>query len=251
MNNKFIKIPNQFVYVYEEGEITYMQHSKDNKYLIALFVSLIDNVNRRGYCNFTIEMLLINMGLKNDANGKTFNKIKALLMLLEEYGYIYNISIPIAKTKITTPIQCIIDEDMSVGHFELYYDDYDLIKSFKLSIEEKISMLNLYCYILAKYEGSYRVNKDRYTFFTLDKVASHLNISKNTVLKAKSNLLKYNMIKSNNIGKIKSTKRNCYDVYAFTEEGLKEGLINSKEYYENKYGKNDIIYKIKKIDLTV
>ena len=252
-DNLFIKIPNEFIYVYEEGEITYMQQSKDNKYLIALFISLIDRVNRRGYCNFTIEMLLMDIGLKvNTREGKSFDKIKALLMLLEEYGYIYNLSTHISDAKVTTPIQCIVDESMGIGHFELYYDDYDLIRNSKLSVEEKISMLNLYCYILARYKGSYRVDKykDGYTYFTLDDASLHLNMKRDTLIKVKNILIDTNMIKSDHIGKIKTTKRNCSDIYAFTDKGLNLGLQSSKQYYEDKYGADNIIYKIKKIDLA-
>lgn len=257
-DNKFIKIPNYIVYIYEKNSMykklggkTMMELSKDNKYLINVIVNLGYNVNRRGECTFTIKSLMEDIELKEDKNNIAVNKIKAVIKLLYSFGIIYNVNVDLSKVKPTDYIRCKLREDYEEEYLQLYYNDYEFIKSLDLDIEEKIGMLNLYCYILAKYRENYIVNPNDYTHFTIEDVIKHLNISKNTVLKAKSNLLKHNMIKSNSIGKIKSTKHNCSDVYAFTDEGLKMGLINSKEYYESKYGKNGIIYKIKKIDLKV
>lgn len=256
-DNKFIKIPNYIVYIYEKNSMykklggkTIMELSKDNKYLINVIVNLGYNVNRRGECTFTIKSLIEDIGL-NDDKSTTINKIKAIIKLLYNFKIIYNVNVDLSKIKPTDYIRCTLREDYEEEYLQLYYNDYELIKSLDLDIEEKIGMLNLYCYILAKYRENYIVNPNDYAHFTTEEAVKHLNISNKTVLKAKSNLLKYNMIKSKSIGKIKSTKHNCSDVYAFTDEGLKMGLINSKQYYENKYGKNDIIYKIKKIDLTV
>lgn len=262
----FVKIPNCFVYCSDGEESSFMEMDKNNKHLIALLYNLSDKVNRKGICTFTIEMLLEDMGLKpNGEKGKINDKIKAQLMLLEDYGYIVDVSTSIGKAKITTPIKCRIDEDLFGNSFFMLYDyDYELIMGREdLSGEEKFSMLNIYGYILARYEGDYKAEKyrDNFTYFKMDDATKHLNIAKNTFIKAKQLLIEANLIKADNIGKVKiKTKNtkgktidkvtNCSEIYAFTSIGLSKGLESSRNYYKNKYGNKNIIYKPKYEELV-
>lgn len=257
----FVKIPNCFVYCSDGEEISFMEMDKNNKHLIALLYALNNRVNRIGVCGFTIEMLLEDMGLKpNSRKGEINEKIKAQLLLLEDYGYIVDVSKSLRDAKVTTPIKCRIDEDLfGNSFFMLYNSDYELIMGREdLDIEEKFSMLNIYGYILARYEGDYKVEKyrDNFTYFKMDDAIKHLNVAKNTFIKAKQLLIEANLIKADNIGKVKiKTKNskgktidkvvNCSEIYAFTSIGLFKGLESSRNYYKNKYGNKNIIYKPK------
>ena len=257
----FVKIPNCFVYCSDGEEISFMEMDKNNKHLIALLYALNNRVNIIGVCGFTIEMLLEDMGLKpNSRKGEINEKIKAQLLLLEDYGYIVDVSKSLRDAKVTTPIKCRIDEDLfGNSFFMLYNSDYELIMGREdLDIEEKFSMLNIYGYILARYEGDYKVEKyrDNFTYFKMDDATKHLNVAKNTFIKAKQLLKEANLIKADNIGKVKiKTKNtkgktvnkvtNCSEIYAFTSIGLFKGLESSRNYYKNKYGNKNIIYKPK------
>lgn len=252
-NKLFMKIPNYLVYVYEGsyeyenlGGETIMGMSKNNKHLINLLINLSYNVNRRGDCKFTIVDIIGEMGLKVDNNGLIIKKVKALLQLLVNYDCIYNVNLDISKIKPNDLVICKLREDYEGNYFHVYYDDYELIKSLDLNIEEKTSMLNLYCYIASRYRENYLVNPNDYTIFTYDDVIKHLNIKKDTLLKARKNLIDNGLLYSDNIGKYRNENnklKDCSNVYSYTSEGLNIGLKKSREWYTIEHGKRNVYLK--------
>lgn len=252
-NKLFMKIPNYLVYIHENsyeykdlGGKTIMGMDKSNKHLINLLINLSYNVNRRGDCKFTIVDIIGEMGLKIDNNGSIIKKVKVLLQLLVNYDFIYNINLDISKVKPNDLIICKLREDYDSDYFQVYYDDYELIKSLDLDIEEKISMLNLYCYIASRYRENYLTNPNDYTVFTYNEVIKHLNMGKDALLKARKNLIDNGMLYSNNIGKYRDENnklRDCSNVYSYSIKGLDIGLKKSREWYTVEYGKKNVYLK--------
>lgn len=247
----FIKLPNNLVWTYEEGEKPITKYM-NNKTMMVLS-NLMFRCNWNGICYFTLEDLIIKCGYTpRNGKGRTIEQFKNILIDLEVLGFIVSPSTKIMEIKPNTFIECKINENIIKNEdgedeqfFRLLYKDYQKILDIDSKLDKDI-MLNIYCYINSrilhradddeteKY-GMRMYGKAEYTFFKYDEITRDLDISE-TTFKEHLEILKENkLIFSDNVGLIErdGRRRMAGNIYCVRECELKPALSDSKFYYES------------------
>lgn len=246
----FIKLPNNLVWTYEEGEKPIIK-DMNNKTIIVLS-NLMFRCNLLGVCYFTLEDLIIKCGYTpRNGKGRTIEQFKNILLDLETLGFIIDPSVKIIEIKPNTFIECKISANIIKNEagedeqfFRLFYKDYKKILDIDSKLDKDI-MLNIYCYINSrilhradndeteKY-GIRMSGKAEYTFFKYDEITRDLDISE-TTFKEHLEILKENkLVFSDNIGLVEKDGRRkmAGNIYCVRECELKPALNDSKFYYE-------------------
>lgn len=247
----FIKLPNNLVWTYEEGE---KPITKDmNNKTIMVLSNLMFRCNLLRVCYFTLEDLIIKCGYTpRNGKGRTIEQFKNILLDLETLGYIVAPNVKIAEIKPNTFIECEINSNIIKNEdgedeqfFRLFYKDYRKILDIDSKLDKDI-MLNIYCYINSrilhrsdddeteKY-GIRMYGKAEYTFFKYKEITRDLNISETTFKEHLEILKESKLIFSDNIGLIEreGSRKIAGNIYCVRECELKPALNDSKFYYES------------------
>ncbi|WP_195514693.1 hypothetical protein [Paraclostridium bifermentans] len=255
VNEYFIKLPNNLIWAYEEGEVS-ITKAMNNKTILVLS-NLMFRCNPLGICYFTLEDLITDLGYKpKTGKGKINEQIKDILVKLEEMGFIKEAKTSMPEIKFGTFVKCKINNNVpknedgdDVEFFKMYYRDY--IKLINLDTKsDKDILLNSYCYINSRIkhrgkddrsisEYSWRnEGKAEYTYFTYEEAIKDLGITEATFKENIDILSQYELIAYGNIGLIKKDDktRMANNVYVVDIEELQPALNDSKYYYkENGY----------------
>lgn len=251
VNEYFIKLPNNLIWAYTEGEMS-ITKSMNNKTILVLS-NLMFRCNPLGVCYFTLEDLVTDLGYKpKTGKGKINEQIKDILVQLEAMDFIKEASIPIPDIKFGTFVKCKINNNIpkdeeggDVEFFKIYYRNY--IKLINLDIKsDKDILLNSYCYINSRIKhrgkddrsiGTYswrNEGKAEYTYFTYDEAVKDLGVTEATFKENIDILAQNELIAYDNIGLVKKDDktRMANNVYVIDLEELKPALNDSKFYYK-------------------
>lgn len=235
----FIMIP-KGVILDREYSVSY-----SDKFICILTILFLFE-NKQSYVKFTIEDLIITSGSKprGGKNGIN-NKVKSIIKLMIQNGILEcdidtnKITMNgLIKGKLHMPYE-INSIGMAINWFKVDINKYSKILDNKTK-KSKFTMTNLYFYILARIirrnDNFSQANCGAEVFWcSQEEMCNTLNITRqtlNTYLKALSNL---GLIYYDNIGKLvkDNTIITPHNVYATNVQELKEGLKQSKFYWEN------------------
>lgn len=251
VNNYFIKLPNNLVWTYEEGETPLIQDL--NSKTILVLANLMYRCNPLGECYFTLDNLITECGYApKTGKGKTNDQFKEILLDLEKLNFISNPSVELGELKANTLVKCEINSNVAKNEdgddeefFSVFYKDYKKILSIDSKMDKDL-MFNIYCYtnsrILHRSDNSINdwegreAGKAEYTFFTYKHIVKDLKISETTFTENLEVLKENKLIFSDNIGLVadeNGNRRSANNVYCVREEELRPALNDSKYYYEN------------------
>ena len=221
----FVKLPNDLIWDLEEESIMLYN---DEMLIVPILYQLVNNMNQKGQTFFSLEDLVTSCGyIPRASKGKTNDKFRNALIILEDMGYITNASIPMTDIKGNTFVKCKLNLDLDNNFFVIYDDDFESIVSADIKSEKK-TMIVIYSYISARMN---RTNKGKeYTYFKIEDAVKHLGISNKTFLDGVKSLKELGILYSDNNGAVGQNKTSV-NIYSFTEEGLNYGLTNSKQFY--------------------
>ena len=245
MKNKesFTIIPNNYVWAYEEGEVSLVK-GLDSKILnVISFIK--DKSDIHGQTCLSLEYLITSCGYKpKTGNGKSNEQFKECLLKLVEVGILEDIDNTIKNCKANTLIRCKLNLPKVESQF--FKLSYSKVKEI-LSIEEgdKTTLLNIYSYILArlhrrkgnerKKDGTsdnpiYKDGGHAECFYdSQENIAYDLGITKPTLDKHIKILAENGLIYYNNLGKACSKEKGCYNmsnVYTIDKDELEQALID-------------------------
>ena len=224
----FVKLPNDLIWDLEEESIMLYN---DEMLIVPILYQLVNNMNQKGQTFFSLEDLVTSCGyIPKASKGKTNDKFRNALIILEDIGYITNSSMPISDIKGNTFVKCKLNLNLNNNFFMIYDDDFESIVSADVKSEKKTYMMIIYSYISARLN---RTNEGKeYTFFKVEDAVKHLSISSKTFLEGVRALKELGILYSDNNGAVSQNKISV-NIYSFTEEGLEYGLSNSKRFYNN------------------
>ena len=239
----FTIIPNNYVWAYEEGEVSLVKGLNSKILNVISFVQAKSDIY--GESCFSLEYLVTSCGYKPNKNkGKSNEQFKECLLQLVEAGILKDIDNTIKECKANTLIRCKLDLPKVESQF--FKLNYSKVKEI-LSIEEgdKTTLLNVYCYILArlhrrkdnkrKKDGTsdnpiYKDGGHSECFYdSQENISEDLGINKNTFIKHIKILAENGLVYYNNLGKACSKEKGCYNmsnVYTIDEDELEQALID-------------------------
>lgn len=251
IENYFVKLPNNTVWVYEDEEIML---SQDYDKLLVTMIYLDTHVTNIGICCFTLGDLIIKSGyVVTKGKGRSIEQFKNTLIYLQSLGWLDST----LNVKELTPKQFVsckykvkfaIDENENdTKFFKLYYEKFRKIMDSDSKLE-KLLTVKIYCYMLARMKRNSEEQQQSIDTQYLDgtvveefhatytDICEDLDIADNT-LSANLNLLySLDLIYSGNIGLVKNKDGShmANNVYCETEEYFKRALTCSREYYTSK-----------------
>ncbi|MGM9544334.1 MAG: hypothetical protein ACI3T9_05065 [Romboutsia timonensis] len=224
----FVKLPNEIVWDFEEESIM-LYHNEI--LIIPILYQLVNNMNKKGQTFFSLEDLVTNCGyVPKNSKGKSNDKFRNALILLEEIGYITDSNIPMKEIKGNTFVKCRLNLDLKNNFFIVYDDDYEKIISLDSKSEKRINVIIIYSYISARIRSD--ANGNGYTFFKIEDAIEHLGITKSAFIDGIKCLKELGILYYDNNGAVDKNKTSV-NVYSFTEEGLNFGLAKTRCYYSN------------------
>lgn len=247
----FIKLPNNIIWTYTDGEISVVKYI--NKKAVTILSNLMFKCNPIGVCCFTLEDLIIKCGyMPKTGKGKINDQFKDVLIQLQELGFIVEPNVDMNSIKPNTFIECKIDahipneDDRDIGFFRLFYKDYIRIMNLETDKDKSI-ILNSYCYISARVkhrpddyksvnEDKYRnEGKSEYTYFKYEDAISDLGITKATLKESLDILSDNELISYGNIGLVKKNGvvNVANNVYVIDTKEFESAINDSKFYYTN------------------
>ena len=240
----FTIIPNNYVWTYEEGEISLVKGLNSKILNVISFVQAKSDIY--GESCFSLEYLITSCGYKPNKNkGKSNEQFKECLLQLVKAEILEDIDNTIKECKANTLIRCKLNLPKVESQF--FKLSYSTVKEV-LSIEEgdKTTLLNVYCYVLArlhrrkdnkrKKDGTsnnpiYKDGGHAECFYDSQvKIADDLGITKPTLDKHIKILAENGLIYYDNLGKAYSKEKGCYNmsnVYTIDEDELEQALIES------------------------
>ena len=246
MKNKesFTIIPNNYVWTYEEGEISLVRGLNSKILNVISFIQAKSDIY--GESCFSLEYLVTSCGYKPNKNkGKSNEQFKECLLQLVEVGILVDIDNTIKNCKVNTLIRCKLNLPKVESQF--FKLSYSTVKEILLIEEgDKTTLLNIYSYILARLhrrKGNERredgasnnpIYKDgghaECFYDSQENIAYDLGITKPTLDKHIKILAENGLIYYNNLGKAFSKEKGCYNmsnVYTIDKDELEQALIES------------------------
>ena len=249
----YIALPNNSVWCVEKGEVSWV--NVDDK-IIAVLSFIKGATNNFGVCWFPFDELVKRCGRKpRRGKGNTNEQFKNTLLQLIDMGILEDIDNSIRDCKLNSCIKCKLNLLVSTQFFIL---DYSKVKQImKIECSNNISLLNTYCYILAKLrkrEGSTDlVQSGGHAICMYEKqstMAENLDISVSKLNEFLNLLIANKMIFKGNIGQVKEANGLVHDannVFVIDEDELEQALMESVYYYKKK-GCKVLDKKINKAD---
>lgn len=239
MGFEFLKIPNNVI-----------TNAKYKNKLLSIIVYLSCSENKLNLCKFTF-LEFIEFGLWNKPKyGKdgVMSEGKEFIKYLVEDGYL-SVNEKLEKITLSTNIVGnlnlryeINDSGQPIKWFRLRIENYKKILNLKCKLD-KNKMLNLYCYILSKImRRNDKIDNISITggsaeifWCSQENICDDLNITKPTLNTYLGKLNELGLIYYGSIGAFQKDGYiiKPHNVYAENEEELKEGLKQSKYYWEN------------------
>lgn len=252
MNDNYIKLPNNIVWCYKEGELPLCR--EDNKLLLTT-THLNFSVNFTGLCCFTLNDMITSCGLvPKRGSGNTIEQFKVALKQLQIMKWLDS-EIDFDYIKGNQFIKCNFkptfiqsEEDKDTEFFKLYHDKYYKIMNNDSELDKAIT-LKIFCYITARIRRNDDIDKESREIHNLTDthvecfyddyitICKDLNVSDVTYNAHIDLLEELELIYHDNIGLVKQSKfppYNASNVYAETKEYLKMGLTCSKKHYVDK-----------------
>lgn len=247
----FIKLPNNLVWTYEEGEDPLIQEL--NSKTVMVLSNLLFRCNPLGECYFTLEDLIKSLGYTpKTGKGKINEQIKSILISLRDLKFIANTNVDLREIKVNTFIKCEMQSNIITNEdgdneqfFRVFYSDYQKIMAIDTKLDKDI-LFNIYCYInsriLHRADGDETISeydtrnygKAEYTYFKYEEIVRDLKISE-TTFKDHLEVLKTNkLVFSDNIGLIEKdgNRRMANNIYTIKECEFEIALSDSRFYYE-------------------
>lgn len=245
-NDNFIMLPNNLVWSHEDKDKTiYNMFGDKVPYIISYLVSIRD---RRSISRFSIRDIIESCNYKVDSHkGKSVDKFKELLSLLQTYKYI-ECNIDLSKVKVNDLIKCKVSLDFKTKEVTFKDNDETIIENkftefFKIDIDEyyrlientskldTCTLVNIYFYIVARLR--HEDNKAIVCYMSNEEILNDLSISKNTLTKYLTYLKDNEFICFDNVGNVENNGKIIHtrNVYALDKDNLKLGLEESKVYY--------------------
>lgn len=245
-NDNFIMLPNNLVWSHEDKDKTiYNMFGDKVPYILSYLVSIRD---RRSISRFSIRDIIESCNYKVDSHkGKSVDKFKELLSLLQTYKYI-ECDTDLSKVKVNDLIKCkvlldfktkevtfkdnneTITENKKTEFFKIdIYEYYRLIEN--TSKLDTCTLINIYFYIVARLR--HEDNKAIVCYMSNEEILNDLSISKNTLTKYLTYLKDNEFLIFDRIGNVENNGKiiNTRNVYALDKDNLKLGLEESKVYY--------------------
>lgn len=242
MENEFIIIPKKIIL---DGDFS-KDYDCKTPYVIAYLMCCC---NKIGKCYFSLEDLIIKSGCKpKTGNNKTNERFRKIISGLVKEG-ILNLDVDISTVNINYLVRCDLNipyelnkNSQRVNWFSLSVNNYLKILESENELN-KFTLTNIYFYILARiYRRNDSINNIRITGGTAEvfwssqnSIGKDLNLAKVTLNAYLAYLKSLNLIYYGNIGKIEKDNSiiEANNVYATNKEELKDGLKQSKYYWEN------------------
>ena len=249
----YIALPNNSVWCVEKGEVSWV--NVDDK-IIAVLSFIKGATNNFGVCWFPFDELIKRCGRKpRNGKGNTNEQFKNTLLQLIDMGILEDIDNSIRDCKLSSCIKCKLNLQVNTQFFIL---DYSKVKQImEIECSNNISLLNTYCYILAKLrkrEGSTDlVQSGGHAICMYEKqstMAENLDISVSKLNEFLNLLIANKMIFKGNIGQVKEANGLVHDannVFVIDEDELEQALIESVYHYKKK-GCKVLDKKINKAD---
>lgn len=236
---EFLKIPSNLI--------------MDKKYksnLLSIIIYLSCCENKLNVCRFSFSEFIEYALWSKPKYGKNsiVSEAKEFINYIsdDEYfevvGKLRNITL---TTNITGKLNLKYELDSNgnpIKWFKLYIEDYKKILDLKGKLDKK-KLLNLYCYILSRIiRRNDNINNINITggnaevfWCSQEEICNNLNITRQTLNTYLKKLNELNLVCYDNIGKLvkDNTIITPHNVYATNEQELKEGLKQSKYYWEN------------------
>lgn len=247
----FIKLPNNLVWTYEEGEKSLI--SELNSKTTMVLTDLMFRCNWNGICYFTLEDIIIELGYTpRTGKGKINEQFKEILISLEDSGFIYDSNVSMKEIKSSTFIKCKINSnipkdeyDNDIQFFRVFYTDFQKVINIKSNLDKDI-MLNVFYYINSRIK--HRADDDRsmscqvrfgegkseYTYFKYTEVTKDLSIAEQT-FKEHIDVLKENkLIYFGNIGLVEKDgyTKVSNNIYTIDKEEFEVALMDSEYWHE-------------------
>lgn len=240
--NVFLKIPKKFIL-----DKSYINRYGD-KFLYSIS-ELILYEDKRNILRFSIRCLIEGLNMKpKTGKGKINEQFKTIIdKLIDDFILLSSndkksIDIDrVIKGSLNIPYET-NEKQEHINWFGVELEDYIKIINSDNKLN-KCKMLNIYYYILARIikrnEEIHNINITggyaEVFFDSQDLISKQLDISRDTLRKYIKELTKIGLIYSGNIGKITNGEyvRESNMVYAINESELKEGLKQSKYYWED------------------
>lgn len=239
--NDFIKIPTKII-------LDKCCLNRYNKKLPYIITELYLAEDRRSKVKITIKELILTLGQKpSRTKGRNIDQFKHLVSLLFEDDIISRddngiISVDsLIKGKLNIPYDY-NENNETIRWFKVKINDYFKVIESKNKLN-KITLLNIYYYILSRIiRRNNKIENINITggmaeafFDTYDSISKHLGVSKNSLKTYTDELRNLKLVYCGNIGKITNGEviREANMVYATNEDELKEGLKQSKYYWES------------------
>ncbi|MGL5329778.1 MAG: hypothetical protein ACRDD7_10940, partial [Peptostreptococcaceae bacterium] len=253
MMNEFIKVANNFVFVAnkEYGEVSILKSMDKTLADKLLGVLIYIHCNRNilnNKCKFTIEELIKFLGYKPKTGKGKINDIVITLIKEISGTYITNVDVDLNKVKINQLITCDMDIFDLVDYQFFKLDIKSINKIMTSGYDNKLELLNTYCYICARTYTRKKEEKEIYdngmkdclteSFYdTYDRICFDLNLSRPSYNKVLKELNELELVYYDNVGSlIKDGKPdgNANNVYVLNKEELKLALERSRFYYEER-----------------
>lgn len=225
---KFIGVPKEILYNGEEDSLI---KKYNDPYLVATFYGIRIGV-RFDYCVFTLESLLVSIGIAN--NKKNIPLIKKSLKILNNEKIIL-IKKDIEKLTKTEPFKIIIYKTETF--FKLYLKAYDImVVDSNDRQDSKIKLLNTYSYLQSRMynnkKGEHATKDGKYhvAFPSLDIIQENTLTSRRTVIDKIDKLVNLDLIRYMNSGNYKKGGKyakglNVYTNYSDNWEDDVKGSI--------------------------
>lgn len=244
---EYIKLSNNLIW----GEGNYiMEYKNDN--VVGVITYLNECKDLRGVSRFTLEDLIINIGLTvNSDKGKTNDQIKKLLGKLQKAGVI-ECNKDLNKIRPQEFIKCKIadiipknEKGCDCKFFPLYFKDIDVIMDNKTTCK-KATLLKVFCYMSArmsrnssddneriKATNDFTEKKVESAHFSMEDAIKDLVMTKETFNNAVKELKELGLIDYGTIGVVyKDGKaQNAENVYVLDSYWLDKALECSKKHY--------------------
>lgn len=239
----FLKIPKKFI----------LDKSYINRYgdkLLYTISELTLYEDKRGLVRFSIRCLIEGLNMKpKTGKGKINEQFKKIVdTLIEDFILLSDNNInkididKIIKGNLNIPYE-VNEDNEHINWFRVEEGDYLKIINSDNKLN-KCKLLNIYYYILARIIKRNKEVKDinitggyaEVFFDSQDLISKQLDISKDTLRKYIKELTKLKLIYSGNIGKITNGEivKEANMVYSTNEDELREGLKQSKYFWEDK-----------------
>ena len=248
----FIIIPNNYVWSYEEGEVSFVKGLNSKMLIVISFIQAQSTIYGESF--FTLEYLVARCGYKpRTGNGNSNEQFKQCLLQLVEVGLLEDINNTVKNCKANTLIICKLNLPKVESQF--FKLNYSKVKEILSLNGDKATLLNIYSYILARIhrrKDSKRLsNGDNSMPFSgisgraeifydsQENIAEDLGITVPTLIKHLKILAEAKLICYGNNGlirnKSKETVKNSNNVYALNKEELEVGLKQQAySYIQNK-----------------